>query len=503
MRFLPSAALGAALAAGVVAAPLAAQQPTAQPVRDSVAGPVLTLDEAIGLARKNNPLHLQVVNNRVNASAGRRAAYASLLPSMDASFGSTYRQGGQTVFQGQSFGATSDVRSSSYDLGLQYSLNASKLIAPRVAQANVEATEADIAGSAENLRSAVAQQYLTVLAAQAKAALQDSLLKSTQVELELAKARAAAGAATVLDVRKAEVANGQQQVATLQAHNQVEIEKLRLFQQMGVQQPANVQLTTQFPVTPVAFGIDSVLELAARKNPTLEALREREHVATLQVRQARSAYTPTLSVQTGWGGYTSQYTNINSVLAGTQAQAAAQFQSCIDQQTIRANAGLSSDPAACNQYQWSDGYASAIRQQNSKYPFEFTKNPWSLSASVSIPIFNGYAREQQVQEASASRQDARYGVRAQELKLRADVTAAYLTLQTAQQTVTLQETNAAKARDELSLTEQKYRVGSATFVELTEARSAFERAENDRITAIYDYHKAFAALESAVGRPLR
>jgi hypothetical protein len=31
----------------------------------------------------------------------------------------------------------------------------------------------------------------------------------------------------------------------------------------------------------------------------------------------------------------------------------------------------------------------------------------------------------------------------------------------------------------------------------------FERAESERINAIYDYHKAFAALESAVGSPLR
>ena len=30
-----------------------------------------------------------------------------------------------------------------------------------------------------------------------------------------------------------------------------------------------------------------------------------------------------------------------------------------------------------------------------------------------------------------------------------------------------------------------------------------ERAEQDRIAAIYDYHQAWAALENAVGRPLR
>ena len=35
------------------------------------------------------------------------------------------------------------------------------------------------------------------------------------------------------------------------------------------------------------------------------------------------------------------------------------------------------------------------------------------------------------------------------------------------------------------------------------ARAAYERAETDRINAIYDYHRAYAALENAVGRPLR
>ena len=46
-------------------------------------------------------------------------------------------------------------------------------------------------------------------------------------------------------------------------------------------------------------------------------------------------------------------------------------------------------------------------------------------------------------------------------------------------------------------------MGAATFVELAESRSSFERAEQDRIAAIYDYHQAWAALENAVGRPLR
>ena len=61
----------------------------------------------------------------------------------------------------------------------------------------------------------------------------------------------------------------------------------------------------------------------------------------------------------------------------------------------------------------------------------------------------------------------------------------------------------AAARDALYLAEERYKVGAATFVDVTDARAAYERAENDRIGAVYDYHKAFAALENAVGRPLR
>src|SRR5256884_8277413 len=50
---------------------------------------------------------------------------------------------------------------------------------------------------------------------------------------------------------------------------------------------------------------------------------------------------------------------------------------------------------------------------------------------------------------------------------------------------------------------RSYRVGSGTFFELLDAQVAALRAETDYINAGYDYHKALAALEAAVGPPLR
>ena len=122
---------------------------------------------------------------------------------------------------------------------------------------------------------------------------------------------------------------------------------------------------------------------------------------------------------------------------------------------------------------------------------------------LSLPLFDGFAREERVEQAMVSREDAQLGVRSRELALQADVTAAYLTLTTAEKTVALQQQTSAKAKQELTLVQERYRVGATTYVDVMQARADYERAENDRINAVYDYHKAFAALESAVGHPLR
>jgi outer membrane protein len=94
-------------------------------------------------------------------------------------------------------------------------------------------------------------------------------------------------------------------------------------------------------------------------------------------------------------------------------------------------------------------------------------------------------------------------VKGREVRLDADVTEAYLNLVTASRTVELNDLNAGAAREQLAFAEERYRVGAATFLDVTTARGDFERAQIDRLNAVYEYHRAFAALESAVGRPLR
>jgi outer membrane protein len=89
------------------------------------------------------------------------------------------------------------------------------------------------------------------------------------------------------------------------------------------------------------------------------------------------------------------------------------------------------------------------------------------------------------------------------LQLETDVNGAFLTLQTTHQTIAIQDTNRTAAREQLQLATERYRIGSGTFFELLDAQVAALRAETEYVNAVYDYHKALAALEAAVGRPLR
>ncbi len=480
-----------------------AASPTPGPRADTASGPVLSLEEAIALALRNNPDHLITVDARRTASAQRRAAYAGFLPRADLNFQSQYRQSGAAPINGVNFSVGSDVYQSFYSLGLTYTLSANTFLNPRIQSANVRAADADITSSAQLTRMQVTQAYLTTLQDEALAALRDTLVRQNEVQVELAKARLAVGSGTQLDVSQAEVALGQAQVAALQAHNQVEIDKLRLFQLMGVPQPANVHLTTQFAVREPTFSLDSLLALARAQNPALQALRARDRVAALGVRSAKSGYLPTLQIQTGWSGYTYEYANSDYPVRLQEQQILGQRASCFSMDSIRVNAGLPSIAAQCSQFQFTPQDAAAIRAQNNQFPFNFTRQPFSISAMLSLPLFDNLQREQRLEQAEAERNNARFRIRKQELQLTADVTAAYLTVMADAKAVALQEQNAAKATEELQLAQEKYRVGAATYLDLANARATYAQAQTDRITAIYNFHSAFAQLENAVGRPLR
>ncbi len=496
--FLALASAGGALSASA----LPAQTTASQASGTTAQGPVLTLAEAVALAKRNNPGYATSANARRNAAAIVRAANGAFLPSVNTNFGAGYREGRQTFFQGQGFGATNDQLTTDVSGSASLNISVAALNDRRQAKFNQDATETDINAAEQRLRTDVTTQYLSALQAQARAVLQDTLLTTTAAQLQLARARLQVGSGTQLDVQRAEVADGQQRVASINARNLAAIEVVRLFQLIGVQQTEGVQLDPNLAATPTV-ELQSILDMAQKANPQIEGLRLREEGFKRAVSSARGGYIPTLSLSANVSGNTFRSTNTNQLISSSQASVLGQRASCIRSEEVRAALNLSNSLSQCQAIAFTPAQESAIRAQQGTYPFDFTRNPYSFSAQFSLPIFNGFRREQSIEQAQVQRRNAVNDLRTQELKVTADVQSAYLSLTTARQTVALQEQNVATARTVLELAQERYRVGAISLVELVQARGDFERAETDRISAIFDVQRAFTALEAAVGRPLR
>jgi outer membrane protein len=473
----------------------------------------LSLAEAIDRARSNSPLYRQTLNNAGPAKWGVRNAYGSFLPSVTASADMGYTGSGQTNIGGGLIQPTSAFLTSGYSLGLFWQLDGRVISGPGQQKALQKATDEDISGAGIQLNADITTQYLNALQAAAQVDVARQQVKRNADFLTLAQARYRVGQATLLDVRQAEVTKGQSDVALLRAVQTDNEQKLELLRQMGVEPPVPVEqiaLSDSFPVTPPGYQLAQLLELADRQNPILRSLRARQDAASWGVRAAKSEYLPSLSVQAGWSGFTQQLTDEDLLLGSTLADAQHSSAQCRYDNQVKTALNLGGQEDCFGRFglnstgtALTDATVADIRHGNNVFPFRYTGRPFFAALTVSLPIFTGFGRSLRLSQARAFEEDADEDVRARRLAVHTDVHSRHLALQTAYKAIAVQEANRASARDQLRLAQDRYRLGAGTSLEVSDAQTAVQRAEGDYVNAVYDYHKAVAALEAAVGRPLR
>ncbi len=503
----------ALLAAVAIGAPsvVFGQRPSLPSVPQS-----LSLRDAVEMAVRYNPSHRQAANDHGPAAWGVRNAFASFLPYVSANGGAGYTgAGSQNFFGSVAFEQPSGTIGSSYSLNLSLQLDGRTIMQPGLALAQLKAADASIQSSEINLESFVRQQYLAVLRAQAQAEAAEVQVTRNEEFQRLAQARYDVGQNTMLDVRQAQVNLGQAQVDLLQANQLVTVEKLRLFQQMGVpapDDPSEVTLSDTFPIVDPTWALSALLDDAADANPNLVALRARQSAASANARAVKSDWLPRLSFSAGWSGYASQFTNSDPIVAssvyGARMSAASNTAACNFQNDIIAGLATPTvSPLDCSGFAFTTADSAAlvqqVRDQNSVFPFNFTRQPFSARLGISLPLFTQFSRPMASAQASAAADDAREFVRARELDVRTAVTQAYYGMLAAHEAIEIQEQNQTAAAEGLRLATERYRVGSGTFFELLDQQLASQNADRDYINAIYAYHQSIATLESAVGRPLR
>jgi outer membrane protein len=497
MMMIRAAALSLAALALALPAPGHAQEQPDVPTS-------LSLADAVEIARTYNPTLRQVANDLVGSAWNVRNAYASFVPGVNVNGSVGYRGAGSQTFLTEAFVQQSSTIGSSYGISLSMQVSGRTLYQPGLASAQHRAAQANLTGADINLESMVRQQYLAVLEAEAQVGLAESQVTRNDEFLRLAQARYDVGQNTLLDVRQAQVAKGESEVALLRARQGVIVEKLRLYEIMGVPAPSDLSalvLVDSFPVTEPLWALEDLLDEALADNPGLIVRRAQHSAARAGERAAKSTWLPTLSLSAGWSGYTQQYRNVDPLISNAQASAIQSISQCEYVNDYLVNPG--GPLADCSSLAFTPADADRIRAQNDVFPFNFTSQPFSANLSISLPVFTQFRRPLEIAEASAATEDAEESVRALELTVRTDVSQAYYGLQASYEAIGIQADNRVAAAEQLRLATERYRVGSGTFFELLDAQLAAQRADADYIGAIYAYHRSIATLENAVGRPLR
>ena len=466
----------------------------------------LSLDNALRLAHEYNPEFGVQASSLETLDWRRRETWASFVPQATVSNFFGYTAGGDRQFGDFTLGTRPAQLASVYNLGLSLNLTGAAFLQPRVVDAQERATRAQVDGASAALVDEVTRAYLAVL--QADEELEQALVEveRTQAYVGEAEAQVAVGAATPLDIRRAETQEGQAEILLLQAQNAVVTTRLALAQILGSEISPEVTLTTAFPIFEPGLETADLIALALAQNPILRASQSEAAATRAQTRMAQTQYLPTVSLSASWTGSVFQADRIDPLVSNALSQISRQYDGCL--QDNRISQLLGDPPGDCAPFDVSNpAVAAAVRSDvdrvNQGFPFSYRTQPVSFSASVSLPLFTGFSRQLQIEEAQVAAANADRQVQAEQLRLRADVGTALRAVQTARRIAELQAGIRDTSAEELRLAQERFRLGLASSIEVVDAQANLSQAERDEISAIYEFHISFAALESLVGVPLR
>ena len=420
---------------------------SAQAAQDS-ARPI-SLDEAIALARRNSP---QVISahNAIDANeATVRTRLSSFFPTISGSLSSSWGAG-------QVFDNKGDIvtRNNVTPWNWSRRLSANWLLFDggdrnfqlRSARANVASAEANEVAAQFSVAYSVAQQYYAGLAARESRSAAVTALAEAEQNLRAANGRIASGAATRSDSLRAIIAVGNQQLAVMTAENDLQNANAALTRLVGA--PFSVTAApTDTALTLIAVPDSAELAKYLNESPAVRAAEASVSAASAGVRSSRTDYWPSLS----------------------------------------ASYGLTNNIADTSFHLWQG------RTLQNK----------SFGLSMSVPIFNGLAREETVQRAKITEVNAKASLRDAQMLAQQQLVQYLGQFRLAQARIAIQQASLEAALEDLRVQQQRYTLGASTQLELLTTQTQLNSARYNLVNARYQLRIAKAQLEQLLGREIR
>ena len=398
----------------------------------------ITFDEAINIALRQNTTLKQANNASALNSANVKQQRLSLLP--DLRFNTTTGQNYGRGFS-EDEGRIIDQTTQSVNAGVSSSLTLfnglSNISNLRSAKLSEDAGERNVQRAEQTVAFTVASNFLALVQQQEQVGVQQENLRAQEAQEKQIQAYVNAGSRAISDLyqQQATVAAARSQLVN--AQRALELAKVDIIQALNLDPRGNYAFTppaldtTTANISSVSFNMDSLLTRALAQRSDLFAQQSAVSAAQQDVKAAKGGRWPALSLT---AGYNSAYNSATSL-----------------------------------------GFYDQLNQRRGG----------SLTVGFSVPLFDRGTVDLATQKAEIAEDNARLDLKDRQQQIGLEVRRAYLDYVADKQQLDAAGAQLRAAQLALETSQQRYNVGAATLLEVTQARATQLQAQSALVTARY------------------
>ncbi len=408
----------------------------------------VTLEEAIRLAREKDPTVVQATGAVRSANANVLQARGNFLPNLSASAGrgTSFSEGPSRVDPVTGEVVSGDITNSSLQFGLSSGIELfsgfRRTGQLRDANATLRQQEANLDNQLAQSALRVSAQFFEALATTELIRAREAGVAREEEKLRIAEARLATRGTTISDSLQAVVSLAEARLNLLTQRSRLATAEANLARAIGVDGRVGAVSDPSLFVVGPEPSAEALMAEALERSPVVLRSEASVQAARARLTTVKSAYYPSLnlSASTNWSG-------------------------------------------------------------SGRTDYELFGNR-SINLGVSWNIFNRFGRETQVTQQQVALESALAEAEDSRRQVMAQLVAQLANLSAARERIAVTELSVAAARANVNVQLERYRLGTITITELGLAQDALNRAEEQGVSARFEYLRAKAEIEAIIGRPL-
>lgn len=414
---------------------------------------LLSLDECIRIALKNNPDVHMAQQNVKKLESNLKYSYGGLLPSLSTGFSTGHVFYGPSSVQYDSQGRPVQTSGFDYD-NYGFRITSDLVIFDgtgnynriKAAKYNRDASLEQLRYSKDMMTASVIRSYYNLVRNRMILHVQHESMEQARQNLERTEALLEVGSATRADVLKAKVRLSNTRLSMITTRNQVALAREDLAAILNMKSERPIDVDTSLVIESLEPDMEQEIAFALQNRADLKSLEYTLKGARSSISSARSGWFPVLGASFG--------------------------------------------------YYWND------RKMVDNLNFFKEEYQWNITGYISIDVFDRFETSSRVKTAKADFRIAEYSLEKNKLDAIKEIKSLIFGMREAMERISVASETVEQAMEDVRLAEERYRVGAGTMLETIDAQVALTQAKADVIDAKCDYLVAAADLARATGRRL-